>query len=317
MLSEQFFIPSFIFAILVSTTGLLLCIVMIVSVILHRPCRTVTNLLVCNTTAWIANFQINILLASIYGFSIEWAQNEPFCKLRAIYIVISIFGISSSYAVQAISRLFFAVLYRYRYLVTFRVHWYLIALNWLFSILLPITALFIPSAYVFVEEMRICMINMKIMRSLIYLFASGFLIPFTIVITIYFQILHRAQKSTRQINAMTNPHETSHMPNAKRQVKLAQNIILCVGIYGVAGIPWIVIVLWESINTNTSPPQALYLIAMIGIALSATVMMIFLLYINREVKNFALRCLLRLHQQMPHLLFSQTRQLRTSVIGLP
>ena len=315
MLGEQFFIGHFIFGILIAIIGLFLCILMIISIVVHRPCHTVTNILICNTTIWIASFQLSILLGSVYGFRTERLKYQPFCILQAIHIVFSICGISLSYAFQAISRLFFAIFYKHRFLLTFRVHWYLIILNWTISLSLPVTALLIPNAYVFVEEMRICMINTNIFRSLTYLFASGFLIPFTIVIAIYCQILYRTHQSNRRIHHSTQPSVKYSVPNAKRQMKLVQNILLCLGIYGIAGIPWIMIFLWKTIVSDTSPPEAIYLPALIGLSISATVMISFLLAINREVKEVVLRILLRFHHHVRHP-FNRTRHLPISAIRL-
>lgn len=65
MLSDMFYVVNFSLSILTSIFGMVVSISMIVIIATHRPLRTVTNLLTCNTSMTILIYFINILTASV------------------------------------------------------------------------------------------------------------------------------------------------------------------------------------------------------------------------------------------------------------
>ncbi|CAF3083114.1 unnamed protein product [Rotaria sp. Silwood2] len=272
---------------------------MIVIIASHRACRTVTNLLTCNTSFMIANFLLNNLLGALYGFRTDWAENQPLCFLKAVWGTMSSAGICYSYVLQAMSRLFFAVFYKHKFLLTFRMHWYMIALNWIISILLAIEPIFINGALGFEEESRICVAKSKIFASSIYITVVVIFIPLNIAIFIYAKIFYRSYQATQQVVNMAFDTTASHMPNAKREKKLARNMVLIIGNFAFSGIIYAILAFWHIIAPNILPPKELYLMSMHTIVSFITLKMIFFFVMNKQVKDIVFSRL-RLTRQRIH-----------------
>ncbi|CAM4919056.1 unnamed protein product [Rotaria socialis] len=139
----------------------------------HKPCYTVTNLLACNTNVFVATFQLNSLIGSVYGFYSTSSEYQPVCIFRAVRCRTSITGTCYSYALQSIWRLYFAVFYKYKYLVTFRVHWYMIASSWIISIGILAVSLASPGLLGLDKKVRLSTINVKLLRLTLFGLAAG------------------------------------------------------------------------------------------------------------------------------------------------
>ncbi|CAF1494853.1 unnamed protein product [Rotaria magnacalcarata] len=77
-------------------------------------------------------------ITAIYGFRQDWAREQPLCAFTGYVLVISAAGTHHAHLVEALSRLFFTVFFKRKFLQTYRVHWCLIIGNWLFTTLAPI-----------------------------------------------------------------------------------------------------------------------------------------------------------------------------------
>ncbi|CAF3423718.1 unnamed protein product [Rotaria socialis] len=260
----------------------------IIIVIAHRPCRTVANLLTCNTSIITGVYFISNLILSIYGLHEDWAVNQLVCTFRAYSFLMVRGSICYAYLIQVISRLLFTVLSKYKYLVTYRVHWSFIALNWIIGILFSIEPFFFDGGFGFEKESRLCILTSKTISTFIYGIVIEFMVPLSISFVIYGIIFQGVHKSPRRIFVSTSETGTSQMPSARREIKIIKNMIMLEGIFGAGGTLFLTLVLWHILLPSSSPSEALYFLSINSMSLSIGLMMIAIFALNKQVKNIAL-----------------------------
>lgn len=109
--------------------GLTLCLLIIMIVLTHRECHNFTNVLTCNTCVVVVLYFIFQIVTSIFALRQYWQYHQPACVFRAYCSLALCATLCYSYSIQAISRLFFAIFYKHRFLLTWRTHWLLIIVN--------------------------------------------------------------------------------------------------------------------------------------------------------------------------------------------
>jgi len=293
MLSDVFFTIIFSLSIASQIIGLILCFLTILIVSTHRECHNFTNVLTCNTCVAVGLLFIFGITDSYYALHQDWQYNQPACIFRAYCTLALCTALCYSYSIQAISRLFFAVLYKHRYLLTWRTHWILIIINWTVSIIIPIRPLFYPNGFRLEVESRICVVTPKIVSISMYVVAIIFLIPLNVVTIVYGLILHRVRQSSRRI-ALVKPdviiitaQPNVHLPNGKRELKLIQNMLVQSGLISLGGILYLILVIWNAAKQD-SAPEPLYLSAVNCIVIFNGFMMIALFLMNKQVRKIAL-----------------------------
>ena len=272
MLPDVFYTINFAFNIAILLIGSIFAILIMFIVIINRQCRTIPNLLTCNATAGFIIYFIVNFIGCIYGLRSDWFYHQPACVFRGYLFILSCAIICYSYPVQAISRLFFAVLYKHRFLLTWRTHWFIIIVSWIISIAIPILPVFYNNGYILEEESRLCTLTTKIVSTSMYVICIGFVTPFSMVIVIYAVIFNHARRSTRRITAFPPPTITNRLirniplPNFKREMTIMRNMLILISIFACGGIPFLILVLWHV--TEHRPPECLYLLIINCISLS-------------------------------------------------
>jgi hypothetical protein len=111
----------------------------------YRSCRSILTLLSANSC--VAGFIFNgvqlcnaLLLFRDDIFSTLSNPNQ-YCEIRNYLMHVSGSLLYYSYCVQSISRLFFVVFYKHTFLLTYHVHFILIAIQWTLGLILPISML--------------------------------------------------------------------------------------------------------------------------------------------------------------------------------
>lgn len=255
----------------------------------------------CNTAAATIIYSIFLLASSVYGLRDDWFSYQPACIFRSFFYVGICIAVCVSYAIQSISRLFFAVLYTHKYLLSWRIHRYLIIVNYLLSIFGIIPLVFMKNGCGLEVESRLCLVTTKVFSASMWTVTMAYLIPLSIVIFVYGIIFYHTRQSTRRVGGLAS-HRTSntvthnYVPNLKREMKLMKNILILVGILICAGIPYLTLVIWNVTKKQPSPPEPTYLLAMITISVFFAIKMITLLSMSKEVKNIAVKYLRKLVQ---------------------
>ena len=130
---------SFILLGLMQIYNLGLTSVLIFTIVIHRRLRTIPNLLTSNSSAAIFFYSSVFIGQIIVSQQSDQNRREDLCIFLSYSTVSAAGAICYSYLVTATSQLFFNVLFRRRYLLTFSMHWLIIALSWIVSALLPLT----------------------------------------------------------------------------------------------------------------------------------------------------------------------------------
>ncbi|CAF3390336.1 unnamed protein product, partial [Rotaria sp. Silwood2] len=64
----------------------------------------------------------------------------------------------------------------------------------------------------------------------------------------------------------------SNIPNRKREIKLARNMMILLNIYSLSGMPITILLFWNLISPNNPPPASLYSLASNCISLFNAIM---------------------------------------------
>jgi hypothetical protein len=85
---------------------------------MKRPCHTITDLLICNTSAIVIIYTICNFVTAVYDLREDCALNQPACICRTYLFLVLDVALCYLYSIQAISRLFFVVLHKQKPLLS-------------------------------------------------------------------------------------------------------------------------------------------------------------------------------------------------------
>lgn len=229
---------------------------------------------------------INNLIGSIYGFSEDWAVHQPVCISRAYIYTLSCGIICFSYTAHAIGRLFSTIYYKQKYLLTYRVHWFMITVGWTLAILLTGAPIFFDNPYVYQKESRLCILPSQRFGGSIFVMSTEFAIPLGCTVTIYSIIFRHARSSGRVVPIVSN-NTNSAIPNMKRELKVARNMMIIVIIFAFGGSPYLALAFWNRLGSPSSIPEPLYPLVLQAITLSVTLQMYVLFRSSKQIKHIA------------------------------
>ncbi|CAF1012708.1 unnamed protein product [Adineta ricciae] len=268
--------------IVVACIGLIFSLLLIVIIIFHRKSHTVTNLLLCELCFTALCFYALHFTGCYYGTRQNWSENQPLCTLRAYLLNVTITSASYSFFIQSISRLFFTRFYNNRTWLTWRTHWILIVVKYLVSFLIAIVPFFYENGFGLVEGDRMCMITMKTKAIPFYTLAMSSMLPTIGVISIYSIILHEIRLVAAKVSP--NIDKTPSYRNAKRNLKILQQLLILLSILACGATPYLILCFWN-LNSSQRPPDELYFISLNFVVLSATIMLTVSVFMNKKVKD--------------------------------
>lgn len=291
MLSDVFYIVNFSFGVLVSLIGIVAGFAMIIIIVSHRRCHTILNLLKSNTVVAMIIYSATVLISSVLGMKASWSRSEPACAIRA-YIFNTICAIICySYAIQAISRLFYTVLFRFKFLITWKAHWCLIIFSWLINMVIQgIMFIFNRELFNFEEESRWCLGSTQTPVSSLCSVIVALFVPVSIMLIAYIIIFSHIRQSTRRVQAFTIPNtlhttmKTTPPLNAKREIKVMKNMMLIIFLMFCSGSLYLLLLIWNLAGWP-SPPASLYLINLDLMAVGVTMLTVLNVWMNKEVKT--------------------------------
>jgi len=188
--------------------GFIFCISFICISAGYRSCRSVLTLLSANSCVAGLIFNgvqlSNALLLFRDDIYLTTSNYNQYCEIRNYLMHVSGSLLYYSYCVQSISRLFFVVFYKHTFLLTYHVHFILIAIQWTLGLILPISIL-TSSHRQYQTETSQCFITIKNVSQTLYGMISMFLLPMTIISICYTHIIcfvRTAVQRARRTNAM-------------------------------------------------------------------------------------------------------------------
>jgi hypothetical protein len=267
-----------LFVIFTSITFIFSSITIITIVINWKSqCRSITNLLSCNSSATLFFYAIGISIQLPFYFQIDQQQpNLGFCRISAFIYVFACAVKSLSYLVQAISRWFITIHYRHRNLLRFRTNIFIIITSWLVGLIAAVCLLFFPQAYQYESESRLCVLTSKVFLTSFIPAMTIFFIPASTIILLYGIIVRHTIRVYR-----THPKGFMYMTN-KRNIQVYRNILIIIGIVLISGTPYFMSVI---INGITKGPWVLYSMAVVFIALAAAMESIAIFFTSNQVRK--------------------------------
>ena len=297
MLPELFYTIIFSVSILASVVTVILGLLIVITVIVHRPSRTVKNLLFCYIIVSTCIFACFQTVAAVFGLNSDAIHPPPACIFQGYVYHVTCALVCVSYLVQSISIVSFVVLYKHKYVLGWRAHWMMIGVSCIWALLQPLFTIRFDHTYEFEPKARLCRITTRVLHSILLALSITYLIPCIMITIIYGIVLHKVQQSTRRIAAFGIGRSISQTnnctPNIQREWKLMKNILLLVSIILFAGIPFSILVIWHA-TTSVSPPEPLYLLSSTNVTLCFVLKMLVLFHLNQEVKVVLIRFLRQL-----------------------
>ena len=300
MLTDLFYTVNLSLCIIAALIGLPPALLTITIIRIHRPCHNIPNLLKCNTLMSMIIYMILVLISTIVGLRKDWARCQIACPFRGYCFTVMCMIICSSYSVQAISRLFYAVLYQYRFLQTWRVHWILIIGSWIFSIVTQTIPFFFDKQFYGLEvESRLCLGTTNRPITATYSLLLAFIIPVGTIVAVYTVIIYRVRQSSLRVRAFASKRTDSTTMNTisplnvKRELRLARNMMILLFLTTCSGSLYSVLLIWH-FDQRSRPPEFLYLLSINGMVFGVSAMMVIIFFINKDVKNFLIDHLKRL-----------------------
>lgn len=283
--------PSLFSSILIySVYGISLLIVLSVSIVIFHLTLTVeklqtfSNLLICNTCLislfYSCTTTLQVFMVVFAPLGSNGKDSRLFCIIRAYLTVVSTTLLSSSFLLQALSRLFHAVFHtHHRYLLTWNAHYLLITLQWFVGFLTPMTIL-IKHQEVIYRRSIFCTIDLNNTLHLSYLYSTEYLLPLIAILLIYITIVYR-------MNYYSSESKQRHSSPA-RELKLMKNIIIFVAIFTFGGLPSIIY------NCVMAPHRILsihfFILTLVSIPLAISMEKLSVLWLNTPFRNAFIKC---------------------------
>jgi hypothetical protein len=249
--------------------------------------------LACNSSIAIIGYLILTIFASIYGFREDWAWNPPLCIFRAYCYIVVIGAVCHSFSIQSLSRLFFTVYYTNPSLLSWRVHWIMIFINWLISFLIPIVPLFNYGSLGLEKESRGCVLRSQAFLASIYCTIMVIILPLNVTCLVYARIFSYSRQSTdRVLRSAPNMNNRTVRLNVKRELKFVQQLCIHTTCAGCGGIIFLFNVFWQGLS-EIPLPKPMFLLGYNLMTMGMSLMTIAHFMLNVKVKRMTLRLLRR------------------------
>jgi len=263
----------FLFSVFISILLLLIIIYLIFST---KTLFTPTNVLVCNTCVTTFLYLITAIVEiSIFYYGI--IISDFWCKTQAYLNFVFLTSLMYSYVIQAISRLFFTMFYKYRYLLNYKCHFMLIICQVILSFLIPLPNIITQN--IGFRPLKLCINPMKYLFQVFYFYTFLFFIPFIVVIIIYIVILRRAIQSSLNVQ-----HSWLRI---RRDVELVRNILIILTIYLLSELPAMIYFILSIQLVPTS--KAFYMFAATLPSISTAFEKISVIILNKEIRKEILK----------------------------
>ena len=214
--------------------GLISIILSLIIIIIIRRTKprlhTVRHLLICNTCIGSIVYCIIQTINYIILIFLPWISSDISCRWRGYFGYVSISAATYSYLVQAISRLLFSVFStKYPWVITFKVHYILILIHWIFILIIPLSAIITHDIYF--RPGLLCWVPMKYFIHVLYTAFAYYVLPIISIMIIYVYIYQRIQNIKKRTELIRNT------TSEKRDLEVLRNIIILLFIYISGGIP--------------------------------------------------------------------------------
>ena len=254
------------------TVSTVICGIIIALITTVPSLRTPTNLLVANTCMCTLFFSCVSVINTIC-FYLQSSSTDWLCRIQGYFVSVALNLVIYSYVNQSISRLFWTVFYRKRFLLTMRSHVYLVIGQICLAFLLPMSILL--TDHIIYRPMKLCLVPVRYQLHVCYLLAVQYVIPVLAGIILYGIIYFFVRRST--INSQRSSLKSI------RDTKLARNILILLSIFVLGGIPSMFYIIISS--RIESVPSFLFFIAATAPSVAVVGEKLMTLVLNRDINK--------------------------------
>jgi hypothetical protein len=246
MIIDQFLIFNHALIISLGTIGLLFAITFLLLLLIHRQSRSVTYLLTANVILASCSYYIIVIYNHTNALFYQTLSPKS-CVIVSYLMLSAAASISYSLMLQSLSRLFFIVFYRYKHLLSFKIHFFLLLCVWLISFTLVPLPCDLLKGFTYEPSLYLCALNTSSISVVVYAVITGCLIPFSIVGFVYFYIMFYIRKQ-RNTSVAPTANNKSIMSSSMtdRNLLVLRNIMINVTIMSITGLPSFVIMILPS-----------------------------------------------------------------------
>jgi hypothetical protein len=177
---------------------------------------------------------------------------------------------------MAISCFFITILYKHKFLISFRANWIIIITNWALTGVITVGTFLSPLAYAYEPESGLCFLTTKYFVTSFTVVTLVFVTSVGTMVILYGIIIWYITRKNQ-----INPNSQSTL-RAKRNMKVFRKVFIFTGTLFISGTPFFLCTILHRIG---QAPWPLYAIVHLFIAFSAALDSIILLFTNREVKT--------------------------------
>lgn len=229
--------------------------------------HTVTYLLMCNTCLSSIFFCLVHWINFIYLLFLGSNTSDHSCRWRAYFGYMSIVAVIYSYLFQAISRYIFTVLSgKFRWLISWRCHWILLAINWMMMVLLPLPSVVTDDVHF--RSGFLCWVPKKALLHMIYTILLYYLIPILAILLLYFFI---------SVHLRSHRTSTEFRRRNNRDLRVYRKLMILLSVYILGGVPTLFYIL--------TGIEWFYSIGTVTVSLTVTIEKILSVLIDRKLRN--------------------------------
>ncbi|CAF1186496.1 unnamed protein product [Adineta ricciae] len=283
---QSWFIPVDIFMITCTIVAIVLSTIFLCIIIVDRSCHTVPMMLVANSCLSVLVFACVLLSMSIFTLEndlkrIDYEDSQ--CIVRAYFDYVAAALVNYSFLVQA--------LYRYTVAVyPARLFWHsaksqlmIICITWLIGIIFPFVFIF-NGKVIYNADNQICQTPVVPSFYIVYPASCIYGVPVSAIMFIYYKLLQHVHRMKCRVVPVAK------LFRAQRHLKMAQQIMIVVGILLTIGFPY---ALFIGMTFFTKPPKYHYRIAFLFVDVSLALVIIALFQLTQPVKSFLMKRLTR------------------------
>lgn len=292
---EEYYIPCGLSAAF-AAIAISICIFILILVWRTKPrLHTVNHLLMCNTCC--ASIYVCLILMVNYAFLIfgQWETSDLGCRWRGYLAYAGITAVIYSYLIQAISRFFFSVLSgTYRWLISFKTHYVLIAIQWIVVFLVASPAIITTDIRFFPKVL--CWVPHEHSLHVMYTTFAYYIFPVIIIIFIYIYIYCRVKRETRTVRRNSRQ---------ARNLEILRSILILLAIYLGGAAP--------TLLYQLTSLKIIYLINLAWLTLTVVVEKTCALFLDREVRQVLKQIFIRRTRVTPFSIANPERTGRTTL----
>lgn len=287
-----------IFFFLSWSTTIIFCSLTLLVIVPHwrRQCRSVNNLLTCNSCVALLLNVLGLFLQSPHYneriYTDGPSLSHSACQIYGFLTFFASAVLAFSYNIQVLSRFFITVLYKHRFLTTFYLNWILIVVSWCISGIVTGCLAISPEAYQYEPMSHVCVLSTRNFTTS-FTYSAVVIVSTCSTMSILYGII--LCKTVRHTGINSN-HVTAL--RVKRNMKVFKRLFMFIGIFGFGALPYFLCVI---LNCFDATPWPLYTIAYLCVSVAAAANSVAILLTNDQVKEILLKKLTVCQKRRPEI----------------